>query len=206
MISVRKPSVETIRAFLARQGELPFAYADVGASRATPPGGYRVDHHRIQLGQGQATFLQACAAVRRWEMFHLGWVELCWPDTAIVPGAVVAVLARRLGLWLLNACRIVYVIEKTGAVDRFGFAYGTMPDHVEKGEERFSVEWHHADESVWYDLLAFSRPNHWLARIGHPYARRLQKRFARDSLAAMARAATPEPSAEAPDRKQLRYP
>jgi uncharacterized protein (UPF0548 family) len=27
-----------------------------------------------------------------------------------------------------------------GPVRRFGFAYGTLPDHVESGEERFTVE------------------------------------------------------------------
>ena len=40
------------------------------------------------------------------------------------------------------------------------------------------VEWHQADNSVWYDLYAFSQPNQWLARLGYPVVRRLQKRFA----------------------------
>ena len=39
------------------------------------------------------------------------------------------------------------------------------------------VEWC-ADDSVCYDILAFSRPNHWLVRLGYPITRRLQKRFA----------------------------
>jgi uncharacterized protein (UPF0548 family) len=41
------------------------------------------------------------------------------------------------------------------------------------------------DGSVWYDILAFSRPNHVLARIGYPYVRRVQKRFGQQSAAAM---------------------
>jgi uncharacterized protein (UPF0548 family) len=190
MLSVRKPSVATVGAFLERQKEKSFSYSAVGASRGQPPPGYVLDHNRVRLGHGQLTFVQACAALRRWEMFQLGWLKLCWPDAPIKQGTVVAVLAPQCGVWFLNACRIVYVIEETGPVERFGFAYGTLPDHVEKGEERFSVEWHHADESVWYDILAFSRPNRVLARLGYWYARRMQKRFARDSLAAMARAVT----------------
>jgi hypothetical protein len=51
------------------------------------------------------------------------------------------------------------------------------------------VEWHEADSTVWYDILAFSRPQQLLAQLGYPFARRLQKRFARDSAAAMQRAA-----------------
>jgi hypothetical protein len=48
-------------------------------------------------------------------------------------GGGVAILARSIGLWWLNACRIVYVVDK---VDKFGFAYGTLPDHARSGEER----------------------------------------------------------------------
>ena len=47
-----------------------------------------------------------------------------------------AVLARSLGLWWLNACRIVCVIDEDRPVTGFGFAYGTLPDHAESGEER----------------------------------------------------------------------
>lgn len=79
-------------------------------------------------------------------------------------------------------------MDEEGPVKRFGFAYGTLSEHAESGEERFTVEWHEQDDAVWYDILAFSRPQQLLARLGYPFARRLQKRFARDSAAAMLRA------------------
>src|SRR5262249_51861973 len=82
----------------------------------------------------------------------------------------------------------VYVVDDEGPVQRFGFAYGTLPGHAESGEERFTVEGHEQDDAVWYDILAFSRPQQLLARWGYPFARRLQKRFARDAAAAMRRA------------------
>jgi uncharacterized protein (UPF0548 family) len=76
-----------------------------------------------------------------------------------------------------------------GWVDlHFGFAYGTLPGHVERGEERFLVEWDQGDDAVWYDILAFSRPNHLLTRLGYPVVRRLQKRFGRDSAATVLKA------------------
>jgi uncharacterized protein (UPF0548 family) len=120
-------------------------------------------------------------------MFEMPWVELCWPDTPIQAGANDAVLVTHFGTWLLNAARIVYVIEEHGTRERFGFAYGTLKEHAERGEERFSVELHADDGSVWYDLYAFSRPN-LLARLGYPLARSLQKRFARESKSAMQKA------------------
>ena len=118
----------------------------------------------------------------------MGWIEIAPKDAPIAEGSCVAIIVRHFGFWSLNASRIVYVIEKHGALERFGFAYGTLPGHVEQGEERFSVEYHPDDNSVWYDLFAFSRPRHILARLGYPMSRQLQKRFARDSLKAMRRA------------------
>jgi uncharacterized protein (UPF0548 family) len=100
----------------------------------------------------------------------------------------VAVVARVLGVWWVNACRVVYVVDQDGPVARSGFAYGTLPGHAESAEERFLAEWDRADDSVWYDILAFSRPRHPLARLGYPLTRRTQRRFARDSAAAMLRA------------------
>ena len=121
-------------------------------------------------------------------MFNLNWITLHWPSTPIRAGENVAVLARYSGVFWLNACRIVYVVEQAEPVRRFGFAYGTLEDHAESGEERFTVEWNRETDEVWYDLLAFSRPNQVLVRLGYPLARRLQKRFAADSKEAMVRA------------------
>ena len=99
-------------------------------------------------------------------------------------------IARLLGLWWLNACRIVYVVDERVPVRRFGFANGTLPAHSETGEERFLIEWDAASGAVCYDILAFSRPHEFLARLGYPYTRRVQKRLAQESAAAMVRAVT----------------
>jgi uncharacterized protein (UPF0548 family) len=187
MLALRKPSPERLGRFLASQSRLNFTYSAVGATATIPPAGYVVDHTRIKLGEGAAVFAAAKGALTRWGHFRLGWVETWPPDKPIRRGKAVAVIARLFGVWLANACRIVYVVDEDTLIKRFGFAYGTLPEHVESGEERFIVEWH-GDDSVWYDILAFSRPHHLLARLGYPLARRLQKRFARDSGAAMQRA------------------
>jgi uncharacterized protein (UPF0548 family) len=190
MLSLRKPSSEKLRSFLASQSTLDFTYTAVGATATIPPTGYVVDHTRIKLGDRAAVFAAAKGALQRWEHFRLGWAETWPPDAPIRKGKSVAVIARLFGMWLVSACRIVYVVDEESPIKRFGFAYGTLPEHVESGEERFTVEWHEKDDSVWYDILAFSRPHQILARLGYPLARTLQKRFARDSAAAMRRMVT----------------
>ena len=138
---------------------------------------------------GPQTFARAAGALRSWKMYETGWTKLCWPDAPITGGTVVGVLDRRSGLWSLNACRIVYVIEEEASLlRRYGFAFGTLPGHVERGEERFTVEWDRADDSVSYEVFAFARPAHPLARVSPPFVRLVQRRFAAASLRAMAAA------------------
>jgi len=180
-----KPSPETIKRFLDGQLEQPFSYPEVGATRATTPPGYNVDHNRIRLGEGREMFARAVGALKRWNMFEMDWVEIFPKNEPVVVGSTVAILVSHLGFWSLNASRIVYIFGEDAKSEQFGFAYGTLTEHSEKGEERFTVEYHPADKSVWYDLFAFSRPRHLLARAGYSFSRRLQKRFARDSLKAM---------------------
>jgi uncharacterized protein (UPF0548 family) len=188
MFLLKKPDDVFIRRFLETQEGEPFSYPEVGASGGAAPRGYNIDHNRVLLGDGYETFLGAIEALKSWKMFDFAWVKLCQPDTPVAEGMTVAVLVRHLGFWSLNACRIVYLIEEKGEVERYGFAYGTLPAHAERGEERFSVEYHRAGGEVWYDLYAFSKPGHALARAGYPFSRSLQKRFARESKNAMVKA------------------
>ena len=191
MLVLHRPGTDEIRRFIAEQGRLSLSYPEVGATRREPPAGYRVAHRRTGLGSGQVVFERAVAALRSWQMFRMPGVELCWADAPIAVGTTVAILAGAARLWSLNACRIVYVVDENGPVMRAGFAYGTLPAHAVRGEERFLIEWSRASDEVVYDLLAFSRPNSWLLSIGQPFLRSMQGRFARASLAAMRRAVRP---------------
>jgi uncharacterized protein (UPF0548 family) len=71
----------------------------------------------------------------------------------------------------------------------FGFAYGTLPEHPEKGEELFLVT-RGANGQVRFEIVAFSRPHDLVTRLGGPLARRLQVRATARYLDAMATAAT----------------
>lgn len=182
MPRLTRPTLDAVRAHLATQAGLPYTYADVGATRdEREPAGFNHDHNRQHLGTGAEAFARACDAIRAWRMFP---APLAWIEPLPIPIEVdqlAGIVIRAVGLWWLNAARIVYVIDEPR---RFGFAYGTLPGHVEAGEERFLVE-HLPDDSVWYDLRAFSRPRAVLVQAGKPLARVLQRRFGRLSKASM---------------------
>lgn len=188
MFYVTRPSKDQIENFVSDLSRRHFSYPHVGASVYGVPTGYTRDHNRVLLGTGEQVWKRAVEAISRWEMFNLGWTQLCWPNAPIRWGTDVAVLIRHYGFYSLNPSRIVYVRnEDEETVQRYGFAYGTLTGHAEAGEERFMVEWYKKNDTVYYDLLAFSRVSHVLARMGYPVVRRLQKRFGRDSMASMVR-------------------
>ncbi len=188
MFCLRAPSVDEVGQFISQQQYSAFSYAEVGASAKELPAGYNVDRNRVLLGSGEVTWRRAAEAVRGWQMFNMPWVRLYSPSSPIQVGLDVAILIRHFGFFSLNASRIIYIINEEGRTARYGFAYGTLAEHAESGEERFTVEWNRSDDQVLYSILAFSRPKKTLARLGYPLARRLQKRFAEDSKAAMRKA------------------
>ena len=187
MLLLREPSDAEIRGFLEGQRSLSLSYPEVGASRGGAPTGYGVNYHSGRLGTGPQAFARAVEAMKRWKMYETGWTRLCWPDAPISEGNVVGVVGRHLGFRSLNACRIVYVYEdeEPSLRRRYGFAVGTLPGHVERGEERFTVGWHGADDAVYYEVFSFSRPAHLLVKATRPFARLIQRRFALDSLRSM---------------------
>lgn len=185
-IGLTRPSARTAKTFAEIQSGLDVTYAAIGQSANGRPAGYNVDHYRILLGAGRQTYLAARDVLAAWGQIPSQWMEIDQsPQPPRVGGLVVSV-TRYSRLWWLNACRVVdvrdvgdHVVE--GREHRYEVAYGTLPGHVETGEERFSVIMD-ADQRVWYEIRAFSRPYFWLARLAYPLSRRLQRRFVSDSL------------------------
>jgi uncharacterized protein (UPF0548 family) len=190
MWQVRRPTPAQLQAFRAAQQRLPFSYPCVGATRdgGPTPRGFDRDRNRQRLGTGEAVFHAARSAVRAWRMFPPPLATIEPAGIPIVEGETAVVVVRLFGVWFINSARIVYVIDEPR---RFGFAYGTLPGHAERGEERFLVEWLN-DDSVWYDLDAVSRPRYWAAQLAYPLTRRIQRRFARRSKSAMVQAVDPQ--------------
>lgn len=186
MFSRRRPTDDEIASFLKRASGSRLSYEPAGLSELSPAG-YKVDEHRVRIGAGADAFERAKAALDSWAPFRLGWVEFHPTSSSPEVGADVAIVVRHLGFWSLNACRVVSRLP-TGAADRrYGFAYGTLQDHAERGEELFAVDLDPADDSVWYQIRAVSRPQAALAKLGYPVSRRFQEKFRSDSVKVMQR-------------------
>ena len=158
----------------------PVTYPEVGATRdatALPPG-YLHDVYSLQVGDGDRAFQRAKDALRLWQAHRHVGATLTPNNPPLVTGAIVVVTFHLGPVRVVAPCRIVYVTDEA---DRFGFAYGTLPGHTERGEEAFRVR-RGADGVVTFDVVAFSLPADWMARIGSPVARAVQRRVAKGYL------------------------
>jgi uncharacterized protein (UPF0548 family) len=187
MFLIRRPSQSEIARFLDQSRHLPLSYDPVGIARQTPPG-FNADLASEVIGHGRETFELAKIALAGWRHYEMGWVELFPQGAAVEPGTLVAVLVHHMGFWSLNGCRVVYGVGDRQTGSSFGFAYGTLTNHAEMGEEIFEVRFEPESEEVIYRIQAVSRPRATIARIGYPIARYFQERFRRDSTSALRRA------------------
>jgi uncharacterized protein (UPF0548 family) len=187
MFCLTRPSATRIARFLKASCDLPLSYGPTGILETTAR---PIDEQMVVIGSGRTGFERAKRELRSWTHFAIGWVELFPRDASIQPGTVVAVLIRHLGFWSLNGCRVLYHVEDD---TRFGFAYGTLTNHAEAGEELFVVELDPVTEAVTYRIRAVSWPYAFLAHIGQPIVRHLQARFRRDSAAVLTRAVRSRP-------------
>ncbi len=186
MFFATRPDRDTIARVLARSRILPLSYDPVGIAKSSPAG-YAVDEYSAVIGRGAAAFERAKHGLAAWRHFQVGWVEVYPPRAPIDAGTVVVILVHHLGFWSLNGCRVVYGIGDREQGSTFGFAYGTLDNHAERGEEIFEVGFQPESADVVYRIRAVSQPRATLARIGIACARLLQARFRRDSAEAIRR-------------------
>lgn len=194
MLHFSKPSKQAINRIIAAEKNRSFTYPEVGATRIGPNYAqnitdkthYRFLEHTVVLGRGEETFERAKEAFKQWRMFdNLSWLQMCWPEKGITQGTTLAILGFTLGTWWVNTCRIIYVVDQSGPIEQFGFAYGTLPNNAVSGEECMMIEFNRSENQVYYHLRSFSIGNNVLARIASVHLWSLQKRFARESSAVL---------------------
>lgn len=158
-----------------------FSYEHVGATAGEPPAGWNCDRYVGDIGTG-SQWPRVRQAVDDMVMFDLAWTHLVHHDPLAEGGAIIYA-ARMFGLWVLNACRVVYVVDEEDETSaRYGFAFGTLGNHALRGEERFLATWDKQTDIVRFELFKFSLPGHPLVRLFHPVAIRLAERFNRDVI------------------------
>ena len=171
LIRFRAPSPALLSEFVAEQAKQDLSYREIGATRAELPPGYVHDRESADLGPfDSATFDRAGTALTSWQV-QAGAGLTVFPGDPVAMGDTFALVIRLpVGAYAVAAGRVVFVQDEPG---RRGFGYGTLPGHVEQGEEAFAVV--RRGDRMYFEITAFSRPRHPLARAGKPVSRLLQR-------------------------------
>jgi uncharacterized protein (UPF0548 family) len=186
-ILAARPGEKYLEELRRRLPDYRLTYQEVGATAGPVlPKGYHHDRVSTELGRGADVWARAQEAVRTWQAHRRAGTTI-YPAAAPVTVGTEVIATVRLGLaFIVASCRVVYV---TAEPDRFGFAYGTLPGHPERGEEAFLVT-RHGDGTVRFEIVAFSRPATVMARMGGPLSRLVQNRTTRLYLDGARRYAT----------------
>lgn len=185
-VHLRRPGTARLEELLKACGGDALTYGPVGVSLDEA---VETSLHRARWEtalQAEDSFERGSAAIRDWAV-HRGSGLSVLADGTMAVGTNVAMVAPLPVGFVEVTCRVVQVIDEPGL---FGFAYGTLSVHPERGEESFVVS-NAPDGTVRFVIAAASEPAHPLARLAPPIATRLQNQACLHYLAAMQRVTRP---------------
>ncbi|MFF0910765.1 DUF1990 family protein [Microbacterium enclense] len=145
-------------------------YSEVGATAGDLPSGYHHVRRARTIGRGRVVFEQAADALFHGAVQRRAGAEITLSQTPLRVGTRVDMRLRLGPLRFTAPCMVVWA-ERTD--HHAGFAYGTLPGHPERGEERFELTLHENGD-VTFLIVAFSAPGRWFTRIGAPVGRLVQ--------------------------------
>ena len=147
---------------------------------AGPRIGDNHDRHTAEVGveppgepMPDGPFRRVAEAIAEYCIFPPRLAEHVLRRTPVQLGDTLGLRYRLLpGMGLFIASRVVDVFNgRMDCVWRSGFTYRTLEGHVMIGEETFAVEKDPTTGKVTARLKSWSRPGHWLTRVGYWYAR-----------------------------------
>lgn len=165
----------------------PYSYPEIGRTRdGDLPSGYRRLHRQVTMPGGRDRFDTLAEALMGWRLHTGAGLDMRVSSLRVAQSAVLTATLHLGPFRIATRCRVVYVIDEP---DRVGFAYGTLPGHPERGEERFLLRFD--QDRISFELLAFSVNASLLARLGGPVSRAVQDRVNAAYLDAARRLSVP---------------
>ena len=153
-------------------------YTEVGATAGELPPGYHHVRRARTIGHGRVVFEQAADVLFHGAVQRRAGAEIHLSDAPLHTGTHID-MRLRLGPLRFSAPCVVVWAERTD--ERAGFAYGTLPGHPERGEERFELTLQPTGE-VTFLIVAFSVPGRWFTRVAGPVNRLVQAHATRRYL------------------------
>ncbi|MEO7572631.1 MAG: DUF1990 domain-containing protein [Acidimicrobiales bacterium] len=124
---------------------------------------------------------RARQALQTWVAQRGLGAHLAPPDAPVLEGTTLLVVLPAGPIELVAPVRVMWVIDEP---DRFGFGYGTLPGHPERGEESFMAQ--ELGDEIVLAVAVDASPASWAARLAGPVGSAVQRRAVRRYLDALA--------------------
>lgn len=171
-----KPKEGVLEAMRSSRSNDALDYPHFGATQGELPVGFRHIDHEWELGRGSDCFRAVRDVMRHWRMLP-EWVHVHPSPVAEQPGSTLILQLKLMSLWWVSPVRLLINADASANARQCAIAYGTLPGHHARGEERFEANWLD-DDRVVFRLRAFSRWKKVLPRIFSAAANHYQDRFA----------------------------
>jgi uncharacterized protein (UPF0548 family) len=180
---LRRPNEQQLKSVLSAQSKFPVTCATFDMSdQAHAPRGFKETGGSVLLGHGQSVLDGAVQNIKHWRVHEHAGLNVTPHGTEVNESDDVMLLKKLLIGYVTVSCRVLSITQSR---DQWGFTYGTLPHHVERGEELFMVA-RASDGAVTFTVRAMSRPGHFLTKVGAPVARLIQRTATNNYLRAMA--------------------
>ncbi len=180
-VRLGRPGRDTLDELLAQAEAASLTYDHVGSTLAsTQVTGRTIRTEHLELGASSEAFDAAVTGLRAW-VCHRGLGATVHPaDAPLAVGTSLLVVLHVGPVSIVVPDRIVAVIDEPR---RFGFAYGTLEGHQERGEESYVVE-HLGDDRVVATIGLDARTATPAARLAAPAVGWFQRLAVRRYLSA----------------------
>jgi len=169
-----RPTTDLLEELRIDQLHTDLTYDAIGQTLSgNTPSGFRSFSVERELDSRPDAMKRARSAIRDWAGHHRAGVVVHPGRAPLDAGVVVTMAARTFGLWTTSCWRIVHMFDTE---HEFGFVYGTLPHHVEIGEEAF-VARRRDDGTVVIRVSGFSRHHSIAATAVGPLTKMLQSRL-----------------------------
>lgn len=137
--------------------------------------------HDFYQGLVEGSFDAAVERLLSYRIFppHRMRARVCTPDARVALGATIV---QRVFLGTLSLETAVRVVELERSAEGASFAYATTSGHPEQGIASFAVR--RQAGAVQFTAEAWSRAGHWLALLGRPLSRFVQKKLTLEAVRA----------------------
>ena len=136
MFYLERPDDAVVQSVLDRSSELRFNFDEPGGTRdgESAPPGYVSDRYGTELGRGERVFQSARGAIETFAMYPAPWTDVI-SRRGVEVDAVFVARIRHLGIWSLNPCRIIDVVDELAGRPRVvAIRHEESPDFTEQGD------------------------------------------------------------------------